>query len=127
MHSINVSVLTDPLFRGFSLCGQFMRESLFWLQVISQFRRFYLRYFRKDYMREQFILRTEECRQYGMCCTLLSTCPMLTRQGLRLVYGKCRPQACRVFPIDQKDVDQVTLCGGKCGYQFARTSFGQMK
>lgn len=35
------------------------------------------------------------------------------------VYGKCRPKACRLFPLDQKDIDDVTRCGGVCGYGFA--------
>ena len=43
---------------------------------------------------------------------LLFTCPMLTKQGRCLGYGTCRPQACKVFPIDQRDVDEMKRCGG---------------
>jgi uncharacterized protein YdhG (YjbR/CyaY superfamily) len=50
---------------------------------------------------------------------LLFTCPMLTKQGRCLVYGACRPQACKVFPIDQRDIDEVKLCGAQCGYRFS--------
>jgi hypothetical protein len=44
---------------------------------------------------------------------------MLTKDKLCLVYGSFRPKACRLFPLDQKDIDDVTACGGACGYHFA--------
>jgi hypothetical protein len=51
---------------------------------------------------------------------MLFTCLMLTKQGLCLTYGTCRPQSCKIFPIDQRDIDEVDLCGGKCGFRFVR-------
>jgi hypothetical protein len=45
----------------------------------------------------------------------------LTKNGRCLIYGSCRPGACKVFPIDQRDIDEVRICGGKCGYAFRKT------
>jgi len=118
VHSLNITIFTVPVLRGFSLCRQFMKESRFLVQVTGKFRRFYLVHFRKGYKRRQLLLRRGECRQCGTCCTLLFSCPMLTRQGLCFIYGRCRPQVCKVFPIDQRDIDEVALCGGECSYRF---------
>jgi hypothetical protein len=27
---------------------------------------------------------------------------------------------CKRFPIDQRDIDEVTRCGGTCGYRFEK-------
>jgi hypothetical protein len=27
---------------------------------------------------------------------------------------------CKSFPIDQKDIEEVALCGGACGYRFEK-------
>jgi hypothetical protein len=27
---------------------------------------------------------------------------------------------CKSFPIDQRDIDEVALCGGTCGYRFEK-------
>jgi uncharacterized protein (UPF0210 family) len=43
---------------------------------------------------------------------------MLTPAGRCLVYGKARPLACRMFPIDGKDIGDVAAKGGACGYRF---------
>jgi len=47
---------------------------------------------------------------------------MLTRDHLRRAYGKCRPKACRLFPLDQKDINDVARCNGVCGYAFHKTT-----
>ena len=54
----------------------------------------------------------------GYAATCLFTCPMLMQQGHCLVYGRCRPEACKTFPIDQRDLDKVKLCSGSCGFHF---------
>jgi len=81
-------------------------------------RRFLAVHFRKDYVARQLRDRQGDCHQCGTCCHFSIACPMLTRDKLCLVYGKCRPKACRVFPIDQKDIQDVADCGGVCGYSF---------
>lgn len=93
-------------------------DSRFVLHAVGKTRRFMLVHFRKRYVRDQLAARQGHCRQCGTCCNLLFICPMLTRQGRCMVYGLCRPQACKVFPIDQRDIDEVRTCGGHCGYRF---------
>jgi hypothetical protein len=122
MHSLDIGVLSDSLHRGLSQCAQLVYESRFLTQLAGKCRRLYLVHFRKKYVRRQLSQRAGECRQCGTCCALLFTCPMLTRKGLCLVYGRCRPQACRVFPIDKKDLEEVAVCGGRCGYRFPTAS-----
>jgi len=90
----------------------------FALHFIGKVRRFWLVHYRKDFVRNQLVSRQGSCRQCSTCCSLLFTCPMLTNDGGCLTYGTCRPQACKVFPIDQRDIDEVRIAGGKCGYRF---------
>jgi len=75
-------------------------------------------HFQKGYVKKQLSARTGACRQCGVCCNLLFTCPMLTKKGRCIIYGSCRPKACKVFPIDQRDIDEIKFCGGQCGYSF---------
>ena len=89
-----------------------------YIHLVGKVRRFLLVHFRKDYVQKQLLLRKGECKQCGMCCNLLYTCPMLNKHGQCLIYGKCRPMVCKIFPIDQKDIDEIKMCGGKCGYYF---------
>lgn len=88
------------------------------LHATGKTRRFCLVHFRKEYVRTQLLARGGGCRQCGTCCNMLFTCPMLTNEGRCIAYGVCRPSSCRVFPIDQRDIDEVTQCGGRCGYSF---------
>ena len=93
-------------------------HSRFLLHIIGKARRFGLVHFRTQYVYNQLLIRQGECRQCGFCCNLLFTCPMLTKQGRCFVYGSCRPESCKVFPIDQRDIDEVSFCGSFCGYYF---------
>ncbi len=94
-------------------------NSRFGLHLIGKVRRLLLVHYRKDYVRHQLSARQGACRQCGTCCNLLFTCPMLTNKGRCLAYGTCRPQVCKIFPIDQRDVVEVQLAGGQCGYRFS--------
>jgi hypothetical protein len=42
----------------------------------------------------------------------------LTQEQLCRIYKKYRSEICKVFPIDQRDIAEVALCGGTCGYRF---------
>jgi hypothetical protein len=88
----------------------------------GKLRRFLFVHFRKGYVRHQLSIRQGTCRQCGACCSLLFTCPMLTKNDNCLIYNTCRPQACRVFPIDVRDVNDARICGAQCGYSFTRQS-----
>ncbi len=108
--------------RLFSTISRTYRDSRFTFHAIGKLRRFFLVHFRKGHVHRQMQLREGSCNQCGTCCNLLFICPMLTRQGRCLTYGSCRPQACKVFPIDQRDIDEIKLCGCECGYRFNRSN-----
>ncbi|MDK2957578.1 MAG: uncharacterized protein PWQ57_3076 [Desulfovibrionales bacterium] len=113
--SATVSVLRDRL-SAFVIRP--VTDSRAYLHAAGKVRRFCLAHFRKEYVRQQRLARQGGCRQCGFCCNMLFTCPLLTREGGCVSYGACRPLVCRVFPIDQRDVDEVSKCGGRCGYRF---------
>ncbi len=118
----HLAVLTYPVRQCTSVCRRVLQQSRFLCHATGKFRRFCLVHLRKEYVRQQLLVREGNCRQCGTCCNLLFTCPMLTKEGGCLTYGICRPQACKVFPIDQRDIQEVKICGKTCGYQFNRTS-----
>jgi hypothetical protein len=113
-----IAGLTTFFYRLIFTVTQAFQDSRFVLHSSAKLRRFWLVHFKKEYVQRQLLVRKGDCHQCGTCCNLLFTCPMLTKQGRCLVYGTCRPQACKVFPIDQRDIHEVNLCGGQCGYRF---------
>ena len=113
-----ITGLTTFFYRLILAATQTFQDSRFVLHASGKLRRFWLVHFRTGYVRRQISVRQGACRQCGTCCNLLFTCPMLTNHGPCLVYGICRPQTCKVFPIDQRDIDEVKLCDGQCGYRF---------
>lgn len=90
----------------------------FLVHASGKMRRFIAVHFRKKFVSQQLAGREGQCRQCGTCCNLLFTCPMLATHGRCFVYGKCRPQACKMFPITPKDLDEVRLYGRQCGFRF---------
>ncbi len=94
------------------------RYSRFILHASGKCRRFWLVNFQKAYVEQQLSKRQGDCHQCGACCSMLVTCPMLTKEGNCLSYGTCRPTSCKVFPVDQRDINEVSLCGVECGYRF---------
>ena len=101
-----------------TITGTF-QDSRFLYHAGGKLRRFRLAHFQKGYVLEQRSGREGACRQCGACCNLLFTCPRLTKQSNCLAYGACRPEVCKIFPIDQRDIQEVELCGGKCGFHFS--------
>jgi hypothetical protein len=93
------------------------------IHLMGKLRRFYLVYFRKGYVKRQLTLRKGECHQCARCCSFVFVCPMLTRRRLCRIYNKFRLEMCKSFPIDQRDIDEVALCGGTCGYRFEKHPF----
>jgi hypothetical protein len=96
-------------------------RSCFMIHLTGKLRRYYLTHFRKGYVQRQLALRKGECHQCGRCCSFLFGCVMLTREGLCRTYETWRWEACKSFPINQKDIDEVSLNGGRCGYRFENT------
>ena len=93
-------------------------ESAFFIHLAGKIRRFYLVQFRKNYVEAQLKQREGECRQCARCCSLAFRCPLLTRENLCLTYMKGRPDVCKLFPIDRRDMNDVAISGGECGYCF---------
>lgn len=114
------SVLTTFFYRLIFIPAQAIGNSRFLLHTTNKLRRFWLIHFRNEYVQRRLLTRRGACHQCGTCCNLLFTCPMLTKQEKCFIYNYCRPQACKTFPIDQRDIDEVELCGGHCGYLFEK-------
>ncbi|MEJ2642814.1 MAG: hypothetical protein P8010_24960 [Desulfosarcinaceae bacterium] len=115
-----ISVSTTFFYHLIAAIPKTVVDSRFFLYTVGKSKRFWEVHFRKEYVRNQLLRRKGHCRQCGICCNLLFTCPMLAREGRCTVYGYCRPQVCKVFPISQRDIDEVSLLGGRCGYRFDR-------
>ena len=98
--------------------GKVIGKSHFVIHLIGKLRRFYLVHFRKKYVQKQLALRDGKCRQCSQCCVLLFVCPVMTQEGRCLIYDNFRWDVCKVFPIDKRDINEVALCGGRCGYSF---------
>jgi len=94
------------------------RQSPHWLQFRGQARRYWLGKFGRSYIAQSLLRRRGHCQQCGMCCTLGRACPFLTRDRRCLIYGRLRPAACRHFPIDERDIEDVARRGGHCSYSF---------
>jgi len=108
-HSIHrrfdrIAGLTVFCYHFIFMIPQKLKHSHFVLYTTGKLRRYGLVHFRKGYVQNQLLVRGGGCRQCGVCCNLLFTCPMLTKNRLCLVYGTCRPQSCKVFPIDLRDI-----------------------
>jgi hypothetical protein len=97
------------------------KEARFMIHLVGKFRRCYLVYFRKEYVKRQLASRKGECHQCAQCCSFVFHCPMLTQGRLCRTYDKFRLGMCRSFPIDQRDVDEVARRGGTCGYRFEKS------
>ncbi len=98
-----------------------LRHSILTRQYRGKLRRFWLGNFRRGYVRRSLTQRRGECRQCGVCCGLGNTCPVLHEKKLCLIYRGYRPRSCRLFPIDERDIRDVELLGGTCGYHFVKT------
>lgn len=113
------SRLTAFLQRSTQMVTGIFQDSRFLYHAGGKLRRLGLAHFQKTYVLEQRAARQGACRQCGTCCNLLFTCPRLTKRSHCLAYGTCRPQVCRIFPIDQRDIQEVALYGARCGFYFS--------
>lgn len=95
----------------------------------GKIRRFYLGQFRPGYVKSKLIMRRGECLRCGTCCKLLYLCPELEElpDGTTLCsMHENRPINCRIFPIDQRDLndrDLISKNGDKqpCGFDFTKS------
>ncbi len=84
----------------------------------GKLRRFLLVHFNMRYVQSRLRARKGECSQCGGCCKLAFPCAMLTRRGLCRIYGGRRWLVCKLFPIDDRDLEDIRLAGGRCGYHW---------
>jgi hypothetical protein len=87
-------------------------------QAQGKLRRFLRTNLRKQEVIAALALRRGECNRCGACCEILYKCPFLKKEadgtGTCGIYED-RPNACRYFPIDQRDLREVR---GSCSYYF---------
>ena len=83
------------------------------LQARGKIRRFVYSNFRKEATAKKLELRQGECNRCGACCELLFKCPFLKKLSEGNfecgIYEK-RPNNCRVFPLDKRDLQEVAEC-----------------
>ena len=87
-------------------------------QAQGKLRRFLRTNLRKQEVIEALALRRGECNRCGACCEILYKCPFLKKEedgtGTCSIYED-RPNACRYFPIDKRDLREVR---GSCSFYF---------
>ena len=94
-----------------------------YIQGKGKIRRFYLGYFKKNYISGQKLKRQGECKHCGVCCRLLIKCPLLYQDKygnyLCKIHNR-KPSNCDLFPINEKDLkDRDTILPDvPCGYTF---------
>lgn len=92
----------------------------------GKIRRFCLGHFQPGYIKQQDGLRQGQCLRCGKCCKLLYTCPYLEEFGdgsSSCRIHQDRPINCRIFPLDQRDIQDRNLLvpPGQyrpCGFSF---------
>ena len=87
-------------------------------QAQGKLRRFVSANFRKDEVVAKLALRQGECNRCGACCEILFKCPFLkqhTDGTTTCGIYEDRPNQCRLFPIDKRDLEEVR---GSCSFYF---------
>jgi hypothetical protein len=84
--------------------------------IYAGIRRRFIFYFRKGYFNSQIGKRKGKCLGLGHCCKKTFYCCAYFKNGLCSIYDK-KPFFCRVFPIDQTDME-LSDVSGICGYNF---------
>lgn len=87
-------------------------------QARGKIRRLVDGHFHKDKVQADLELRRGECNRCGACCEILFRCPFLKKHvdgSSACGIYQFRPNSCRLFPINQKDIDDVK---GNCSYYF---------
>ncbi len=87
-------------------------------QAQGKLRRFVSANFRKQDVIDALALRRGDCNRCGACCEILFKCPFLKKHtdGTSTcgIYED-RPNQCRLFPIERRDLDEVR---GQCSFYF---------
>jgi len=87
--------------------------------ITKFFRKIYIYYFNRKYVKESLKARKGSCKKCGSCCYNFGTkCPFLSKDNKCIIY-KIRPIQCRIGPIDK----QQQIVGGyedKCGFYWGK-------
>ena len=90
---------------------------------MGKLRRFALTTIKENYISKMARQRQGECLRCGLCCKLLFECPFL--QNLSSGLSRCRihnrrPDNCKFFPIDVRDLAERDSLGAAtpCGFRF---------
>lgn len=67
--------------------------------------------------------RTGSCNRCGACCRALFECPHYVA-GTGCTAYENRPEVCRAFPIDQRDLDDFAAIGTACSFSFRQGGLG---
>ncbi len=87
-------------------------------RVQGKIRRFLLCFFQPAKVEERVARREGDCDQCGACCKIVFSCPFLIEYGSHTacrIYNSFRPMACRAFPLDRQDLEDVEF---NCTYFF---------
>ncbi|AFS53227.1 hypothetical protein BOX30_07545 [Leptospirillum ferriphilum] len=98
--------------------NRFLRVFQIASRLKGKVRRFLLCLFFPSRVQESVRKREGECDQCGACCKIVLSCPFLVEYGSHTecrIYNTFRPMACRSFPLDQRDLDDVNR---QCTYSF---------
>ena len=101
-----------------SRCGLLFRMVLNsrFIHIYAGLRRRVIFYLRPGYFKRQLAGRKGACNQEGACCKLtIPWCPHLDGSACRIYSAQ--PLFCRVFPIDEKDLE-LSDVKGVCAYSF---------
>jgi hypothetical protein len=82
-------------------------------QAQGKVRRFVNSNFRKEATKNALELRQGDCNRCGACCELLFKCPFLKKfadGSSQCGIYENRPNNCRVFPMDRRDILEVSEC-----------------
>ena len=92
-------------------------------QGVGKLRRFALVQTNAEYIARMHKKRLGECHRCGLCCHFLFECPFLrtlSDSTCRCVIHGQRPDNCKRFPIDERDLRDRDLVDATvpCGYRF---------
>jgi hypothetical protein len=84
--------------------------------LYASFRRRFIFYFNQSYFRQQITRRKGNCSGSGHCCAKTMPWCVYSKDHKCVVYEK-QPFFCKIFPIDEKDIE-LSDVKGICGYRF---------
>ncbi len=87
-------------------------------RIYASLRLRYLVYFRPKYVINQILNRKGKCNLEGCCCRSTTWFCEHFKDGKCTIY-KNQPFFCKIFPIDQKDI-QLSNVENKCTYHWKK-------